>query len=188
SALAFSDTIKKAPGTPAEGAGDTEATQGPAHTSGSSWGILARLRRGQRGRHGDWPNRSAGPFGFTGDTLHLGEESMTSELQTAANGRNATLSTGPTTDGGKARSSKNALRHGLLAGLPVLPGECADDWQAHRDGIVRSLAPAGGLETALAERVALSLWRLRRVASYETAVTALGIEEVAEEMQRQAED
>jgi hypothetical protein len=113
---------------------------------------------------------------------------MTTELQTAANGRKATLSTGPKTDGGKARSAKNALRHGLLSGLPVLPGECAEDWQAHRDGIVRSLAPAGGLEAALAERAALSLWRLRRVAAYETAVTALGIEEVTEEMQRQAED
>jgi hypothetical protein len=113
---------------------------------------------------------------------------MTTELQTATNGRNASLSTGPKTDGGKARSSKNALRHGLRSDLPVLPGERAEDWQAHRDGIVGSLAPAGGLETALAERVALSLWRLRRVASYETAVTALGIEEVPEDTRRQAED
>jgi hypothetical protein len=106
---------------------------------------------------------------------------MTTELQTAANGRNASLSTGPKTDGGKARSAKNALCHGLRSELPVLPGERAEDWQTHRDGIVGSLAPAAGLETALAERVALSLWRLRRVASYETAVTALGIEEVGEE-------
>jgi hypothetical protein len=113
---------------------------------------------------------------------------MTTELQTAANARNATMSTGPKTTAGKARCSKNALRHGLRSELPVLPGECADDWQAHRDGIVGSLAPAGGLETALAERVALILWRLRRVASYETGVTALDIEEVQENTQRQAED
>jgi hypothetical protein len=44
------------------------------------------------------------------------------------------------------------------------------------------------LETALAERVALSLWRLRRVACYETAVTAIGIEEVPEDIQRQSGD
>jgi hypothetical protein len=34
-----------------------------------------------------------------------------------------------------------------------------------------------GLETVLAERVALCAWRLRRVAAYETAVTALGMGE-----------
>jgi hypothetical protein len=113
---------------------------------------------------------------------------MTTELQTAANGRNATLSTGPKTDSGKVRSSKNALRYGLRSELPVLPGERAEEWDAHRDGIVQSLAPSGGLETALAERVALSLWRLRRVASYETAVTALSIEEVSEDIRQEADD
>jgi hypothetical protein len=43
--------------------------------------------------------------------------------------------------------------------------------------MVQSLAPAGALEQELAGRVALSLWRLRRVAAFETAVTAAGLEE-----------
>jgi hypothetical protein len=99
---------------------------------------------------------------------------MTALLNPAAAPKVPAVATGPKSAAGKSRSSRNALRHGLRSEAPVLPGELAEDWQAHRDGIVRSLAPAGGLETALAERVALSLWRLRRVASYETAVTALG--------------
>jgi hypothetical protein len=82
---------------------------------------------------------------------------------------------------GSARSSKNALRHGLRSDVPVLPGERAEEWQEHRDGILRSLAPAGALEQALAERVALCLWRLRRAAAYETAVTRVGLEEVEDE-------
>jgi hypothetical protein len=38
---------------------------------------------------------------------------MTSERQMKANRRNAKRSTGPRTTGGKTRSSRNALRHGL---------------------------------------------------------------------------
>lgn len=38
---------------------------------------------------------------------------MTSEPRTAGNRRNAAKSTGPRTSGGKARVSRNALRHGL---------------------------------------------------------------------------
>jgi hypothetical protein len=105
---------------------------------------------------------------------------MSTPAQIEANRHNAASSTGPKTAGGKARSSRNALRHGLRSELPVLPGEDPRGWEEHRAGILRSLAPAGPLETELAGRVALSLWRLRRVAAYEAAVTAVGLEEVAE--------
>src|SRR5262245_21582907 len=103
---------------------------------------------------------------------------------TETNHRNAQHSTGPRTVEGKERSSQNALRHGLRSELPVLPGERAEDWEAHRAGIVQSLAPAGALEAELAGRVALCLWRLRRVAAYETGVTAVGLEEAAEDARR----
>src|SRR5262245_5821478 len=98
---------------------------------------------------------------------------------TEANRRNAMVSTGPRTPQGKARSSQNALRQGLASALAVVEGlEQAQDWQAHRDGIVAGLAPVGALEETFAERVALCSWRLRRVARYETAVTAVGLERV----------
>jgi hypothetical protein len=98
-----------------------------------------------------------------------------------ANRRNAALSTGPRTPAGKAAVARNALKHGAYAALPVIPGvEREEDWQAHRDGILDSLAPVGLLETRLAERAAQLLWRLERVARYETAVIRVGLEEAAD--------
>jgi hypothetical protein len=110
------------------------------------------------------------------------ERGMTTEAKLEANRTNALLSTGPRTPAGKGQSAKNALRHGLRSVAPVLPGESAEEWEAHRAGVLESLAPQGALENCLAERVALSLWRLRRAAAYETAVTVAGLEEVPEDV------
>jgi hypothetical protein len=104
--------------------------------------------------------------------------------RTETNRNNARHSTGPKTAEGKAKSAKNALSHGLRSDLSVLPGERPEDWEAHRAGIVQSLAPVGALEAELAGRVALCLWRLRRVAAYETGVTSVGLEEVGEDARR----
>ena len=107
------------------------------------------------------------------------QERNSSPAKIEANRRNALRSTGPITPLGKARSSKNALRHGVYSVLPVVPGlEWREDWDTHRAGILKSLAPEGTLEEALAERVALCLWRLNRVHRYETAVTSVGLERI----------
>jgi hypothetical protein len=106
---------------------------------------------------------------------------MTTERQAEANRRNALASTGPRTPNGKVVVARNAVKHGALSSFAVLPGvERVEDWQAHHDGIVRELAPVGLLETRLAERAALLLWRLDRVARYETAVTTAALEEAGE--------
>jgi hypothetical protein len=110
-------------------------------------------------------------------------EHVTSPARIEANRKNALRSTGPITSQGKARSSKNALRHGVYSGLPVVPGlEWSEDWETHRAGILKSLAPEGTLEEALAERVALCFWRLNRVHRYETAITSVGLERVEEQL------
>ncbi len=44
---------------------------------------------------------------------------MATEKQIAANRTNAKRSTGPKTAAGRAKSSRNAYRHGLSRGLPV---------------------------------------------------------------------
>jgi len=77
-------------------------------------------------------------------------------------------STGPRTDAGKAVASLNALRHGFNSSLAVLPGiESEEEWEAHRRGVLESLAPEGYLDCLLADRIALSLWRHRRIFRYE---------------------
>jgi hypothetical protein len=75
----------------------------------------------------------------------------------------------------KTRQSKPGRRHnptrfGIHSADPVIPGiESLDEWRVHREGVIASLAPVGSLETKLAERVALLLWRLNRVIAYEQA-------------------
>jgi hypothetical protein len=71
----------------------------------------------------------------------------------------------------------NAVRHGIFANTPVVPGESPADWEAHRAGVVAALAPAGLPEVNLAERAALLLWRLARLANFEAATTAADVED-----------
>ena len=53
---------------------------------------------------------------------------MASDKQLAANRANAKLSTGPTTEAGKKRSRRNALKHGLLSTTLLLPTETLADF------------------------------------------------------------
>jgi hypothetical protein len=96
---------------------------------------------------------------------------MTTKKQIEANRRNAKLSTGPTTAAGQARSSKNALKHGLTAEAVTLDGDEAKRLAAFRDDIIRELAPVGPLEEELAQHAALLFWRRRRVAWLEVTET-----------------
>ena len=98
--------------------------------------------------------------------------SEVSDKQREANRRNALQSTGPKTPEGVEGCKMNALRHGLRAVQTVVPGENSEDWEAHRNAIVDDLGPVGAMETALAEQVAVKLWRLGRVVRYESDVIA----------------
>ncbi len=61
----------------------------------------------------------------------------------------------------------SALKHGIWAG--VLPDE-EPVWQEHLEAIRQTLHPETPLEEQLVERVALALWRLRRVIRWEAAL------------------
>jgi len=100
---------------------------------------------------------------------------MATQKQIQANRQNALKSTGPKSEAGKAASSANALSHGLSASLDsVLPDEDADAFARLRQGVIADLAPAGALQGALAERVAVLLWRLDRAARLEAQLFVHG--------------
>lgn len=95
---------------------------------------------------------------------------------------------GPKTPDGKLTVSKNASKHGILSPRPVVGVfESESFWKAHRESIIDSLAPLGGIEQALAERVALASWRLNRVVVYETECIEQEQQGVVEDVRKDRE-
>lgn len=76
-------------------------------------------------------------------------------------------STGPRTPEGKARSSMNALKHGLAAKTPLIPGEDAEEFLQFVWDIVEDLEPEGPVQAELAQRAAVLMWRRRRAVEAE---------------------
>jgi len=110
---------------------------------------------------------------------------MTSRRQIAANRRNARKSTGPRSIAGKARSSKNALTHGILSRAPIISHvEEPEQWEAHSDAIREALQPANHLEAVIVERIALQAWRLARVARFEVGWLSGLQEKVSDDVKR----
>jgi len=92
---------------------------------------------------------------------------MTSKKQIEANRRNAKKSTGPKTKEGKAKSSMNALKHGLTSQRVWLNEEEKKDFHGFRLGLIDELEPWGSLETQFVCRIAAQMWRLARVPGIE---------------------
>jgi hypothetical protein len=86
-----------------------------------------------------------------------------SPARAAASRRNGAKSSGPKTAEGKARSARNALKHGMRAQkCVVLPGERAAAFEAFEAALLEELAPEGALQAVLAQRVVAASWRLAR--------------------------
>jgi hypothetical protein len=106
-----------------------------------------------------------------------------------ANRKNALKSTGPKTPFGKAAASRNAVKHGIFTAVPVLSGiESRDDWEKHRDGVVKSIAPIGYLEEMLTMRLAILSWRQWRVVRYEAEVSTAALARTEADMDEREED
>jgi hypothetical protein len=95
---------------------------------------------------------------------------VSTEQQKEANRRNGGLSNGPKTEEGKAVSSKNSLRHGLLSSDVVLPDEDAEAFAQTSERLRENLNPLGELESLLADRIIRLDWRLRRLGKIEAAI------------------
>jgi hypothetical protein len=87
---------------------------------------------------------------------------MATAAQIAANRLNAQKSTGPRTAEGKAVVSQNAVTHGLLAREGVIRGEDAEEFEMHREKLMKQLSPIQPLEEILATRIVDLTWRLKR--------------------------
>ena len=94
---------------------------------------------------------------------------MTSIAQVKANKKNARKSTGPKTPAGKARSSKNALTHGIYAGIPLLPGENDEQLSQLADDIAAALRPTDAIEVTIVERIIVGSIRQIRLREAEAA-------------------
>jgi hypothetical protein len=101
---------------------------------------------------------------------------MTSLRQIESNRRNAQRSTGPTTQSGKARSSQNAVRHGLTAETVIGPLEDPADYRAFEQAVTAAYDAETAVERELVLRLASLLWRLRRATSVETGLLQIQCE------------
>jgi len=72
-------------------------------------------------------------------------------------------STGPRTSQGKDRSKYNAVKHGIFSKVIVLKAEPRIAFDALLNGLFHDLQPEGELEEILVEKLAILIWRYRRL-------------------------
>ncbi len=86
-----------------------------------------------------------------------------SEEQTRTARQNGQKSRGPASETGKANSSRNALRHGVLASAVVIEGESRGRFITLLRDLHAHFQPASAIETSLIENMAVCRWRQMRV-------------------------
>jgi hypothetical protein len=101
---------------------------------------------------------------------------MTSFRQIEANRGNAVKSTGPSTEEGKLRSRRNAIRHGLCAETVIDIIEDSEDYRTFEAAIIADYDAETAVARELVLRLASLLWRLRRIIAIETDLFAIQAE------------
>ncbi len=96
-----------------------------------------------------------------------------SAKQLKANKDNAQKSTGPRSEQGKELASINGMKHGLFSQKLCLEDESYDEFDRLINDLHLTLKPVGTLENSLVERIALAMWRQKRLAVAEAAAVGL---------------
>jgi hypothetical protein len=85
---------------------------------------------------------------------------------------NGAKSRGPISESGRARSSQNALKHGLTSENLLLPSENPGEFHALLSAYLHQLHPDGVVELDLVHEIVAAKWRLDRIALIETQLLA----------------
>jgi len=100
---------------------------------------------------------------------------MLSDAQLAANKANAAFSTGPRTEPGKSRSSRNALTFGLFTLNDFVRENEAEDYTKICTSLWTELSPEGTVEEFLTTELMSATWRLRRCRMVEEDLAGITI-------------
>jgi hypothetical protein len=92
---------------------------------------------------------------------------MPSKLQSETSRQNGAKSHGPVTAEGQARSSQNALRHGLTAAVVVLPYENREEYNQLLKHYIHDFRPANQSQQDLVEKMVATRWRFNRLVAVE---------------------
>ena len=74
------------------------------------------------------------------------------------------------------RSKYNALKHGIFSKVVLLNDESRSEFDSLLNGLVEDFKPGGTLEDILVEKLAMLLWRHRRLVTAEAAEIRMGNE------------
>ena len=115
------------------------------------------------------------------EELKTARASSLSQAKREANRANSQFSTGPRTQAGRAKSSRNALKTGLTGKTVLLSQDNAEHYQFHVTRFFQLFHPATERESELVQGLADTQWRLNRIPTLEMGVYALAEIELAEQ-------
>ena len=95
---------------------------------------------------------------------------MTSLKQMEANRENGKKAKGKKTIWGKIKSSKNALKHGLLAEQFLIVGENKVEYEEFKQGLIGYYNPLDQLQEEIVFQLISLQWRIRRTTRVEAGI------------------
>jgi hypothetical protein len=146
---------------------DRPARQGPTIPGQNSDEILASASTNPT------PQQDGAPVPLPEDKQSIVPEAVKAERDVRSPKRG---STGPRSEAGKQRSSRNAFKHGIFANVVVVPGESSARYRSLLENLRDERQPEGLTEEFLTEIIANIMWRLRRLYTAESAEIRQGRE------------